>query len=162
MTPVCFESFYGEMYPRLCRGLPRIFGDVYDTEDIVQDTLNAVWRNWKRVSTCESPQTWTWRVALNLHKKRAKRSRREHEQLAVQLGPASTATAETPPDDRLWAAVASLPYSQRTTLVLRHIDDLTYSQISEILGCSAVSARQHHARGKAKLRLLVPQTAPDG
>lgn len=72
VAPAGFDGFYREMHPRLVRGLPKIVGDIYDTEDIAHDALAVAYAKWERVSVCEAPDTWTWRVALNIVAKRAK------------------------------------------------------------------------------------------
>lgn len=158
-----FDEFYQSVYPRLVRGLRRILGDVYDPQDIAQDALQDAWRAWERISVYDSPEAWTWRVALNIRADRMQRRRTEQVHQAP-IGPASTDPAsELATQHHLWALVAMLPYAQRATIVLRYVADLSYSQIAEVMGCSASGARQNHRKGKQRLAaLLLTDRAHDG
>jgi RNA polymerase sigma-70 factor (ECF subfamily) len=150
-----FDEFYQSMYPGLVRGLRRILGDVYDPQDIAQEALQDAWRAWERISVYDSPEAWTWRVALNVRADRMQRRRREQAHHS-QLGPASTDPASELADQHhLWALVAMLPYAQRATIVLRYVTDLSFSQIAEVMGCSASGARQNHRKGKQRLVALL-------
>ena len=60
------EMFCRDEYPRLVRLLSLYCGDVGTAEDLAQETLARVWRNWRRVGTMASPHLWARRVALNL------------------------------------------------------------------------------------------------
>lgn len=158
-----FDEFYQSMYPKLVRGLPRILGDVYAVEDIAQEALQDAWRAWERISRYDSPEAWIWRVALNVRADRMQRRRKEQEH-GSRLGPASTDPAsELAAQAHLWALVAMLPYVQRATIVLRYVIDLSFSQIAEVMGCSAAGARQNHRKGKQRLgALLLADREDDG
>jgi RNA polymerase sigma factor (sigma-70 family) len=162
VTPVSFDSFYRDMRPSLVGGLTRIVGDRTVAEDVAHDALSVVLRTWPRVSACESPYAWTWRVALNLNAKRLRRRRVELRHLPRQLTAPATALVEATPDMQLWAAVAALPLRQRIVEVLRVLDDRSYAEIADVVGCSADYARQLHRRGVDRLRSLVPETTVDG
>ena len=82
--------------------------------------------------------------------------RRKEQEHRSRLGPASTDPAsELAAQHHLWALVAMLPYSQRATIVLRYVTDLSFSQIAEVMGCSAAGARQNHRKGKGHLAALL-------
>lgn len=150
-----FEEFYQSTYPRLLRGLRRILGDIYDPQDIAQEALQDAWRAWERISVYDSPEAWTWRVALNVRADRMQQRRREQTHQS-QLGPASTDPAvELAAQHHLWALVAMLPYAQRATIVLRYVTDLSFSEIAEVMGCSASGARQNHRKGRQRLAALL-------
>jgi RNA polymerase sigma factor (sigma-70 family) len=158
-----FDEFYRSTYPLLVRGLPPILGDVYDPHDIAHEALQDAWRAWERISLFDSPQAWTWRVALNVRADRRQRRRREEEHRA-ELRPAPVdPTAEVASRHHLWALVTMLPYAQRVTIVLRYVTDLSFGEIAEVMGCSAASARQNHRAGKRQLAaLLLADEVRDG
>ncbi len=162
VTPASFDEFYRVMHPSLVGGLTRIVGDVVVAEDVAHDALSVALRSWSRVSACESPYAWTWRVALNLNGKRLRRRRVELRHLPSQLTAPTTDLVEATPDAQLWAAVAALPLRQRVVVVLRHRDDCSYAEIADIVGCSRDYARQLQRRGIDRLRSLVPERSPDG
>jgi RNA polymerase sigma factor (sigma-70 family) len=50
------------------------------------------------------------------------------------------------------AALAQLPLAQRRVVVLRHLLDLSESEVAHELGVSVGTVKSHHARGIARLR----------
>ena len=54
--------------------------------------------------------------------------------------------------ERIRAALDDLPFDQRTALVLREIDGLSYHEIAEALGVpkGTVMSRLHHARRRVR------------
>lgn len=76
------------------------------------------------------------------------------------------ADGSTSPDDlaaqddafkRLVAKVYQLPDHQRIPVMLRHVEDLSYSEIADALGCPVGTAKANASRGVARLRLLLQQ-----
>ena len=51
--------------------------------------------------------------------------------------------------------LAQLPTRQRDAIVLRHVVDLSYQEIGEVLGCPAGTAKSDVSRGLEKLRTLL-------
>jgi len=62
--------------------------------------------------------------------------------------------------DRLRAALKHLPARQRQVLHLVFHEDLTVEAAAGVMGVSVGSARTHYARGKARLRELLPGLRP--
>jgi RNA polymerase sigma factor (sigma-70 family) len=52
----------------------------------------------------------------------------------------------------LLQALARLPARQRAVLVLRYFNDLTETQIAEVLGCRVGTVKSSASRGLARLR----------
>jgi RNA polymerase sigma factor (sigma-70 family) len=57
----------------------------------------------------------------------------------------------------LWNALMRLPHRQRAAVVLRYYQDLTESQVAEVLGCSPGAAKSLLARGMNSLRTIVKE-----
>lgn len=55
----------------------------------------------------------------------------------------------------LWNAVAALPDTFRTVVVLRYSEELSYEQIADVLSCpvGTVKSRLHHALKKLAVRI---------
>jgi RNA polymerase sigma-70 factor (ECF subfamily) len=62
---------------------------------------------------------------------------------------------------RLVAALAQLPARQREILHLVFYGELTLEDAARIAGVALGTARTHYARGKRRLRELVPELAPE-
>ena len=89
----------------------------------------------------------------------ARRRRRVH---TVPLTPRHDSAAPAPPDpgrdDALWQLVRQLPPRQRAVLVLRYYEELTDSEIAEVLGCRAGTVRGYASRALAALRIELDGT----
>lgn len=53
-------------------------------------------------------------------------------------------------------AVASLPDGQRAALVLAYYEQMSYSQVAEVLGCSTGTVKTHMSRALATLAKTLP------
>lgn len=55
----------------------------------------------------------------------------------------------------LGALLATLPETQRSAVVLRHVVGLPISEVAEVLGCPEGTAKSHVSRGLRRLRSLL-------
>lgn len=62
---------------------------------------------------------------------------------------------------QLTQALATLPERQRQILLLVFYHELTVEEAAQVMAIGVGSARQHYARGKARLRALLHDLAPD-
>ena len=54
--------------------------------------------------------------------------------------------------DRVWRALDQLPFDQRTVIVLREIDGLSYEEIADSLGVAVGTVKSRLARARETLR----------
>jgi len=55
--------------------------------------------------------------------------------------------------ERLWSALDHLPFDQRTVIVLREIDGLSYEEIAFSLGVAVGTVKSRLTRARQALRL---------
>ena len=143
--------------PRLMRHLTRMLGNPFDAEEVVQETMIRLWRiapAWRQGEANVS--TWAFRVAVNLATDRLRKSRPLVSFDAV-AEPAATGTDTVPrmTDEAriaaLDAALSRLPERQRTAVSLRHIEEMSNSEIAEIMDISVEAVESLTARGKRAL-----------
>lgn len=107
--------------------------------------------------------TWLVQIVVNAARDEARRSRR--------LVPADSLnelpSPELRPDDRfaeseekrlLWRAIDALPFRLRAPVVLRYLEDRSYDEIAEALGCrkGTVASRLHRAHAILASQLGTP------
>jgi RNA polymerase sigma-70 factor (ECF subfamily) len=137
-------------------------GDLAAAEDLVQDALEATWRNWHAVRGLDRPGAWARRVVGNRAVDRGRRAGREVRALArlAARTPAKTMDLE-PDDDRFWAEVRKLPERQRQAVALHYLEDLSIDAIAEAIGCAPPTVRVHLHRGRLALAAALATTHPE-
>jgi len=164
--------------------------DLPASVDLAQDTFVKIFQKRDRFDPHFRFTTWMFAIALNLCRKHARWKGRHPEwsrtvslyadaddekegiPLCERIADPSNPSASEP-DDRLPAlrsAIAALSHDLRSTLILHHYEGLSYSEIAEILGCSArgVETRLYRARNKIRKRMGIitasgdAKAAPEG
>jgi RNA polymerase sigma factor (sigma-70 family) len=104
-------------------------------EDLTQETLLRVWRDWASVSTMDRPDRWALRVGFNLAKSGFRRLRVARRVAALAD---SVDAGDADPTDAIAvrAAVATLPPRQRAAIVLRYFNDLSVADTAAVLQCA--------------------------
>ena len=130
-----------------------------DTDDLLQDIFVKIWSALKSFRGDSQLYTWLYRIAtnetLNFLNKQKVRSALQFESLSSKL--------EEKIDEDPWfngdsmqrllmKAIQKLPEKQRLVFTMRWFEDLSYEDISEILGTSvgALKASYHFATEKIK------------
>lgn len=127
-----FAAWYQREHPRLVTSLLLVAGDIEAAREATDEAFARAYAHWSSVSLMASRQGWTYRVALNVLRRRGRRARLEQTLLARQVPPAVV----PPPAGEAWEAVRSLPPRQRTAVVLRFVADLTEEQVGVAMGVS--------------------------
>ncbi len=149
-----FEDLYRREHRPLLRLAWTLTGRRDVAEELVQDAMLTVHRDWDRVRRYESPGGFARRVLLNAATSAARRRAAEERALArlPQSGPHAD---ELPPDESLWAALRSLPERQAHAVALHHLEDLPVSEIARVLGIAEGTVKVHLHRGRLALAELL-------
>src|SRR5690349_15095763 len=118
--PEDVSAFCRREWPRLVGSLSLFTGDGDLAEELAQETLTRVCRDWRTGSNLDSPGAWAHRVALNLarsHYRHRSVARRQRARLA---SPTAVHDPDTATVFAVRNAVSQLPVRQRTALVLRY------------------------------------------
>ena len=150
-----FDQFVAANVDELLRTAYLIVWDQAEAEDLVQECLLKVARRWPQVRRMEQPRAYARRVLVNGALDGASVRARRRRELAA--GPPESAVEADPSaalDTRaeLLQALGQLPGRQRAVLVLRYFNDLSETQVAELLGCSPGTVKSSASRGLARLR----------
>jgi len=146
-----FEAFFRAEHPRLLRALYLLAGSLAEADELAQEAMARVFERWDRVRVMASPVGYVYRVALNLHRSRARRlgvlARRvvgwERPRDPMEL-------VETRAE--ILRLLSGLPPGQREALVLVGWLGMTSEEAGAVLGIEPVSVRVRVARARATLR----------
>ena len=150
-----FEMTVAEHGPTVLRVCRAVLGPV-DAEDAWSETFLAALRAYPGLRPDSNLRGWlvtiAHRKAIDLHRA----SRRAP--VPTDRLPEHTTTDEPDHhDDALWTALRELPFKQRAAVAYRHLADLSYAEIAELLGNSEAAARRNVADGLATLRTTYRQ-----
>lgn len=153
-----FGDFATVRTPALIRVAYLLTGNQHAAEDLVQSALAKTWARWDSLRN-EDPEGYVRAVMYREQVSWWRRLGRLRE--TPVASPAEVAYPD--PNEHtglrlaMRQALLRLPPAQRTVLVLRYYEDLSESQIAEILGCTVGTVRSRTHRAVSRLRELLPE-----
>lgn len=171
-----FEQLHALLAPGLGRFVRRLIGDGQESEDVVQETLMALYLNLNRIEPVEKLRPYVFRIARNRCYDILRRGGRYEEvsidadddPMRVRVSFEIPDERATPPEEvahwlllqiEVREAMDSLPELQRQTLILYADEGLTYAEIAEVMGVNigTIKSRLFHAKRTLRARLK-PET----
>ena len=136
-------------------------GDRALAEDLLQESLFAVYRSRHRVRELGALEGYvrTTMVRTQISWRRRRSSR---ELPYAELPDAGGVVDERAELGETWPVLLALPAKQRAVIVLSYYEDLSESQIADLLGCSIGAVKSHRARALASFRERLPQARLSG
>src|SRR4051812_48463873 len=145
-----FTEYFAARAPALRRLAYGLSGDWHAAEDLVQSTFVKLYRRWHRIRP-DSLDAYARRILVNAFLSERHRHRRE---LVVPELPDRAAPPGADVGDRLVVrrALAALTPRQRAMVVLRHLEDLSITQVADLLGVAEGTVKSQTNRGIQSLR----------
>jgi RNA polymerase sigma-70 factor (ECF subfamily) len=137
----------------------RILQGYEDAEDCLQEVFLRAYQAFHRLRTDSNYRAWLYKIATHTaFSFRRKRTRHEGREVSIDLDQISG--GHLPADQLewkehiafLWEAIEKLPNRQRSALIMRKYQELSYEEISAILDCSQEAARANVYQALKKLR----------
>jgi len=149
---VTFDALFVAEYQPMVALAAAVSGSRVHAEDIAQEAMSRLNRDWEKVQHYAKPGAWLRRVTINLAL--SQRRRRVSEMKALlRLDQPESHMPEVPESDRdLWDLVSQLPKKQRAAISLHYLEDLAPTEISEILDIAPATVRVHLHRARQQLR----------
>ena len=145
-----------------------LLGDHNEALDLSQEVFLRVFRTIHGFRGQSALRTWIYRIVVNQARNRQRWWRRRHRAQQVSLdehlrdfGDFPEQTDGASPDrmlgrkelaERIRTALEKLPFDQRTAIVLREIDGLSYEEIGFSLGIAVGTVKSRLARAREALR----------
>jgi len=170
------KAAFAELLRRYQSHLNRLFyhlaPDWEERADLTQEVWIRVYRHLHRLQDPAKFRGWLNRIATNLFYDELRKRKRVNQPLSldaplyVEDGEMSWELpddAPSPSDDlatqefyeHLKIAIADLPETFRTTIILREIEGLAYEEIAEITGVSLGTVKSRIARARLKLQSVL-------
>lgn len=153
-SPFSFEDVYEQTVESVVRTARALGVAPSSLDDVVQDVFVVVHRKLPEFEGRSTIKTWVTRIVLNvMHEHRRQRAKHHHAEENYENVEGTYASA-----DRVWESkeaaqillkfLDGLPEPQRVVFVLSELEELTATQIGEMLGESpnTISSRLRLAR----------------
>ncbi len=152
-----------------------LLGDRDEALDLSQEVFFSVFRTIRNFRGQSALKTWIYRIVINQARNRQRWWRRRHkaDQVSLDLHVEQCGDLESPREvlpDRLLAskevatcignALDHLPFDQRTVVVLREIDGLSYEEIADSLGVAIGTVKSRLTRARQTLRDELREVKP--
>ena len=152
----------------------RFLGDYEACADVVQETFIKVFRYKDSYSSLAKFNTWIYTIAGNLARSEYKRRRRrnffsindygeEHQTYDIpdETFRPDVVTDSGIKDEIIQKALLKVKDVYRQAVILRDIQELSYEEISEILGIEVGTVKSRINRGRAQLQKLLKHIYKD-
>jgi RNA polymerase sigma factor (sigma-70 family) len=151
VSPLDFEEWYLAQHPRLYASLVVFTGNPDLAWDATDEAFTRALQRWKSVRVMDSPEGWTYRVAINVARRASRRRRHEHALLS-RLGDEQVVAA---PAGEIWELVRALPERQRMAVTLRYLADLREPDIAAVMGITRGTVASTLAKARRSLGELL-------
>ena len=146
--------------PRVLALSRRLLQNTAEAEDVAQDAMLRLWKvapNWRQGEAKVS--TWLYRITSNLCIDRMRKKKGSNlDEIPEPVDDKPSIESQMQLKDRVTAlqvAMAQLPERQKLAVTLRHIEELSNPQISQIMDISVDAVESLTARGKRALEGLL-------
>lgn len=177
------RTFHEEALPQMdavYRFALRLARDPDRAEDLTQDTFLRAYRNRDKYTPGTRIKSWLFTICRNLFLRGEERSRR-HDEIVADLAeedprqisreaPIFMVTRNRDPEAEFWSrivdaevlsAIDGLPDEFRDAVVLSDLEDLSYSEVAEVLGVPVGTVKSRLFRGRRILQEQLYQYAVD-
>lgn len=154
-----------------------LLSDRMDAEEVVQDAFVRAFRALGKFRGDASFGTWLTRIVVNLSRNRYQWNRRRGAEVNVSLSAVKPGREqdsvnedaaipdESASPDKIISGVelegviakgmSRLPEKLRETMILRHVEEMSYDDIAETLDCKIGTVKSRLARGREILRKYI-------
>lgn len=160
-----FERLYHTYHRRLTSFLLHLLHRPQLVEEVLDDTMVAVWQRPDSFRGASKLSTWIFAIAY----RKAMKALRKLDEPVDSSGPDLRQSDDPPADATIWCrqrdrllldAIDQLSPDHRTVIHLTYFHEMSYREIAEVVGCpvDTVKTRMFHARRQLR-RLTAEECA---
>lgn len=164
-----YERLIAPIEERMVRAIWRIVRNPDDADDALQEALLTVWKRWGQVARHPNPHALVLRICIHAAYDRVRQqARRCKWQDAGDIAEAipdrspslTQKLASHQQGEQVLEAIARLPKNQAQAILMRAVEEVSYSDIALAMNCREATVRKHVARARIKLRTLLSHLIP--
>jgi RNA polymerase sigma-70 factor, ECF subfamily len=140
----------------------RLCGNHHDAQDIAQEALIAAWQNLSRFKGDSAFATWLYQIVARRALNKVTRGRAVGQaNLLDEVADPGTEPAKQAERnlavDAVTDALGTLPFPQRTVVVLHHFEGLSYAEVADVTRSSVPAVRSHLFRARRTLGKMLEE-----
>lgn len=147
-----FATLIGEHRRQVWGVCLRITGNQWDAEDALQDCLTAAWHHLASFRGDAAFSTWLYRIAANAATAVARRRIPVPAEIPDAPAAGTDLGQRVADQDAVNRALAALPVTFRTAVVLREICGFSYEEIAQHEAINIQTVKSRINRGRSMLR----------
>jgi RNA polymerase sigma-70 factor (ECF subfamily) len=159
------RSSFSELVKRHQRGLLRLslrfMKDMDIAQDVVQESFIKAYEKLNSFEGRASFKSWLFQIAVNTARNKIREARHnttDIDNVYLAVGAiAESSLVHNAVTDIINVEVEKLPFKQRTALVLRVYEDLSFKEIAEVMECPYDTAKANYRHALLKLRQVFEQ-----
>ena len=157
-----FERLVAHYGPKIRYYVRRLTGRQHQEDDTLQAIWLAVWSQLPKLRSPEAFRTWLYRIARNIALQ-SLRNRIDHVPLEDNHPVPADAEERFSKEEAaaVHAGLDAISPAHKEVLVLRFLEDLSYDEIADIVGCSVGTVRSRIYYGKKHLRSIMERHGHD-
>lgn len=154
------RASFSELVKRHQRGLLRLsmrfMKDLDLSQDIVQEAFIKAFEKLHLFEGRSSFKSWLYQIAVNTARNKLRENRHDFSSIEdVQLSVSATAEktmVHAAVSEIIQEQVDRLPFKQKTALVLRVYEDMSFAEIAEVMECPYDTAKANYRHALIKLK----------
>jgi RNA polymerase sigma-70 factor, ECF subfamily len=154
------RASFSELVKRHQRGLLRLsmrfMKDLDISQDVVQEAFIKAFEKLHLFEGRASFKSWLYQIAVNTARNKLRESRYDYSNIDdVNLSVSATAEkglVHSAVSEIIQEQVDRLPFKQKTALVLRVYEDMSFAEIAEVMECPYDTAKANYRHALMKLR----------
>src|SRR5882724_11174288 len=148
-----FEGFYREHVAEVYQYALAVLGSSADAEDVTQQTFLNAYRAFQRGERPKKAHNWLIKIAHNVCRMRWRQSGRRPQEVPLEhVSEPAARDDEQPSLDELLGELARLPFKQRAAIVMREVEDRSYTEIADVLETTVPAVEALLFRARTNLR----------
>ncbi len=173
-----FEDIVAENESKIFNTIYSFTGDYEDALDLTQEAFISAYRHIDKFRQESNIYTWLYRIAINLCKKHYNRKKKQDlvftsslddpetlqrvEKRASEYRSAIEILELDEEQSMIRREIACLPKKHRAVIILKYLQDLSYEEVADVLGCGVGTVKSRLSRAKEKLKQRLERAAEVG